>query len=147
MNVRFLTDPTELRSQWSDIAALLAPVVDEAARGEFTLCDIRRLAEQGDMIVGTCCDAAGMKMAMAFEFKHYPQCMAINIVALGGRDLQAVAGAYWPMFRAWAAEAGASHIEALCSKAMARMLVRDHEFSNTYEQVRLPVQGAQHDRQ
>jgi hypothetical protein len=139
MNVRFLTAPSELHAQWPDIAGLLDPVVRDAARGEFTLDDLHQLCADGRMIAGTCSDARGVMMAMVFEFRHYPQQMAVNIVALGGRDLHAVSAAFWNTFRAWVKEAGATHIEALCSKPMARLLMRECGFESAYEQVRLPV--------
>jgi hypothetical protein len=138
MNVRFLTQPGEVSAKWAQIAPLLAPVVEKAARGEFTLDDIRRLCEQGRMVMGLCEYGNAVVMAMAFEFKHYPQYMNLNIVAIGGTGLQMVASNYWQLFREWAKEAGAHEIEALCSKPMARLL-NGYGFNNTYEQVRLPV--------
>ncbi len=141
MNVRFLTEPGEVTAKWAQIAPLLAPVVERAARGEFTLDDLRRMAEEKRLMVGVCEYGNAVVMAMAFEFKHYPQYLAINIVAIGGTGLDIVATNYWDLFKQWAREAGAVHIEALCSRAMARML-NHYGFTNTYEQVRLPVEDA-----
>lgn len=138
MNVRFLTESSELRSRWPDIASLLTPVVEQAAMGEFTLVDILALCDAGRMYVGLCeCDDIPV-MAMAFEFRHYPQRTNINVVALGGHELEAVAAQFLQTFRDWARQAGAAEIEASCSKPMARLLKR-YGFADTYECVRLSV--------
>lgn len=138
MNIRFLTVPGEVAARWHQIAPLLAPVIEEAAFGELTLDDIRALAEARCMYIGVCEYGGVPTMAMAFEFRRYPQMTALNVVALGGSDLDSVADRFFPKFKEWAAQAGAKRIEASCSKAMARLLKR-YGFSDTYELVSLAV--------
>lgn len=77
----------------------------------------------------------GPALAMAFEFVHYPQRLAVNIMALGGSGLAEVAEEFWGLFCMWCRSAGADMIEASCSEAMARMLGR-HGFESVYRVVR-----------
>jgi hypothetical protein len=72
---------------------------------------------------------------MAFEFVHYPQTLAVNVMALGGSGLDETAAQFWDSFRAWCKSAGATVIEASCSDAMARMLGR-YGFETAYRVVR-----------
>lgn len=136
MQALFLTSQRLITQHWPAASALLAPVLD-AARGEFTLDDLEELARDGRAVLGVAFEGDAPVMAMAFQFRHYPRCMAVNVMALGGRDMHAIASTFWPQFVAWAQESGASHIEACTSPAMARML-RPLGFSKTYELVRTP---------
>jgi len=138
MEVRFLTSPEEISRRWPELQPLLAPVVADAAHGEYTLDDLFDLARAGSLTVGVCETAGRPLMAMAFEFRHYPRKLAINVVALGGCELKEVAGRYFDKFREYAALAGADDIEAMCSRPMARML-KGLGFAATYECVRLKV--------
>lgn len=138
MNVRFLTTENEIAARWEHIAPHIAPVVKGAAHGEFTVDDLRAGCLEGRMIAGICEYGGAVTMAMIFEFRHYPQMVAVNVIALGGADLDTVAQRYFPRFQVWAREAGATVIEASCSRTMARLLHR-YGFTDTYQQVRLPV--------
>lgn len=138
MIARFLTNPYEVRERESDIVRLLTPVTEEAARGELDVDDILRLASEGRMLVALCEDDGEAVMAIAFEFRHYPKKVNLNIVALGGSRLDEVAQQFLATFGTWAASAGAAEIEALCSKAMARIL-KKYGFADTYGMVRLAV--------
>lgn len=133
--MRFLTSPAEIDLHRDLIVRLLTPVVTDAARGEFTMDDILESAKAGTMHIGIC---EQPEMCGAFEFRHYAQFMAVNIVALGGKGFDQFAGYTLHKFRQWAALAGATRIEALCSPAMARMLGR-WGFTKDYEQVSIPV--------
>lgn len=135
MQVTFLTSPELLDRKWEDAAQLLAPVVHEAARGEFTLADLRAMTQVQRVNTALVeCDGEP-RLAMVFEFVHYPQTLAVNVMAVGGRGLDESIGAFWPTFCDWARQAGASVIEASCSDAMARLLGR-YGFSTTYRVVR-----------
>lgn len=77
-------------------------------------------------------------MAMVFEFVHYPQQLAVNIMALGGSELGSVLQEFMETFREWCKEAGATNIEAACSPGMSRMLSK-YEFKTTYQLVRVAL--------
>lgn len=138
MRAIFLTTPDLMDLHWWSVARLIDPVVHQAARGEFTLEDIAALVDRKHAIAGLAMDGDRPVMGMVFEFKSYPSKTVINIVALGGHDLPEVATSFWPNFVAWAAESGASEIEACTSPAMTRMLKR-MGFVHTYDVVRFPV--------
>lgn len=140
MNVRFLTEPQEVESRWPQVAPLLAPALEHAVLGELTIEDVRDLAMARSMIIGVFEDGGAPEMAMAFEFKNYPRIMTINIVAIGGSHFHPFVSRFFEQFKAWAATAGARHIEASCRPAMARLLKR-HGFANTYEKVSIAVPG------
>lgn len=134
----FLTTP-ELLNQWWDKAALhFEPVVSQAARGEFTVEDIRRLCEEGRATVGVAIERGEVVMAMAFEFIHYPRISACNIMALGGTRLDEIEEAFFITFKDWCKSMGVTVIEASCSSVMSRLL-RRYGFAKTYEVVRLSL--------
>lgn len=138
MKVLFLNTPALIAHHWQDAARLVAPVVDQAARGEFTLEDLAAMVQGGSAVAGLAFNDLGAPvLAMVFEFRFYPRKQVINIIALGGRNLATVADTFWPQFRAWAKESGASEIEACTAPAMTRLL-RDLGFVHTYDIVRLP---------
>lgn len=135
LNVTFLTSTEQVEGQFDYAVPLLEPVITQAAHGEFTVEDLRRLNLDGRAITAIIRKGVEPVMAMVFEFVHYPQQLAVNIMALGGVELDGVVHEFWETFRAWCKEAGATNIEAACSPAMARMLSR-YEFKTTYQLVR-----------
>lgn len=137
MRVLFLTSPAMLNTWWPSVADLIRPVVEEAARGEFTLPDVERLCRDGRAYAGLVLDGDTPTLGIVFEFRHYPQRMNVNIMALGGRNMEAAAVTFWPTFRAWCRESGAEEIEAWTSPAMTRMLSRIG-FQKAYDVVRMP---------
>lgn len=135
MQVTFITSPELLAQKFHLVAPLLQPVVKQAARGEFSVEDIKQMTTEGRVISAVAEKDGQAVMAMAFEFVHYPQILAVNILALGGHGLDAIADEFWQVFRNWCKSAGATVIEASCSDAMARMLGR-YGFENVYRVVR-----------
>lgn len=135
MIATFITSPDLLAQHFHKAAPLLQPVIDQAARGEFTVEDIRSLTEQGRVITALAEKDGEPVMAMAFEFVHYPRVLAVNVMALGGHGLADVRSQFWDAFKDWCRSAGATVIEASCSDAMARLLSRN-EFKSVYRVVR-----------
>lgn len=135
MQVTFITDQVLLVGKFHLAAPLLEPVVREAGRGEFTVDDIRRLNAQGEVITALFENDGEPVAAMAFEFVYYPQTLAVNIMAFGGKRFDEVTTEFWDLFKEWCKAAGASFIEASCSDAMARLLGR-YGFDLTYRVVR-----------
>lgn len=135
MHATFITTPELLAQKFHLAAPLLQPVIDQAARGEFTVEDIRRMTEQGRVITAIGEQDGVAILAMAFEFVHYPQTLAVNILALGGHSLDIAVAEFWDLFRSWCKSAGATVIEASCSDAMARLLAR-YGFEPVYRVVR-----------
>lgn len=135
MNVTFIVNAELFAQKFHLARPLLQPVVDQAARGEFTVDDIARMTQTGRVITAVVEQGGAAVLAMAFEFVHYPGTTAVNILALGGRGVDAVAAEFWQTFKDWCRSAGATVIEASCSDAMARLLGR-YEFKSVYRVVR-----------
>lgn len=138
MTPLFLNTP-ELLEQWWDRAAIhFEPVVDQAARGEFTVQDIKRLCEENRALIAIVRDGETVIMAIAFEFVFYPRITACNIIALGGSCLDEVVERFFITFKEFCYGIGVTVIEASCSSAMSRLL-RRYGFAKTYEVVRLAL--------
>jgi hypothetical protein len=137
VKVLFLTSPDLLDSGWASVADLIRPVVDQAAKGEFSLTDLERMCRDGRAYAGLVMGDAGPVLGIVFEFRHYPQRMNAHVIAVGGSELEAAAVTFWPTFREWCKESGATEIEAWTSPAMTRMLAR-LGFMKAYDVVRMP---------
>lgn len=135
MQPLFLSSQRLISAHWPAVERLLAPVLD-AARGEFTLDDLRELCREGRALSGLAFKDGEPVMAFVLEFVHYPRAMHLRVIALGGSDVRGAARTFWPSFVEWAAECGVSHIEAYCAPAMTRLL-RPLGFQHTYDTVRL----------
>ncbi len=138
MKVLFLNTPELVAEHFHRAAPLLDRVVQEAAHGEFTVQDLEALARAGHVIVCIVEDEQGLRVAGAIEFKHYPRMLALNILALAGREFVDIAADMLAPLCEVARVARASVIEASCSPAMARMLAQ-YGFADTYRTVRLAL--------
>ena len=118
-------------------------MVEKAVHGEFTVDDLFRLAKAGRITVGLAREDDGGKtpvMAVAFEFRRYPSATAVNVLAMGGRDLARFMTRFLPPFSAFCKGAGADWIECAVSPAMARMHGR-YGFRPVYRNMRLDIRG------
>jgi hypothetical protein len=138
MKPLFLTSPELLNEYWEQAAIHFEPVVTEAARGEFTVLDIRTLAEEKRATIAIVLDGENVILAIAFEFIHYPRITACNIIALGGSRLNEAEELFFITFKQWLYGMGVTVIEASCSSVMSRLL-RRYGFAKTYEVVRLSL--------
>lgn len=137
MSVLFLTTPDLLAEHWPAVARLITPVVTDAARGEFTVGDIGDMLQSRQAFAGIAHQDGIAHLAMVWEFRHYPRRTVLNVIALGGADLAAVADSFWLQFVDWAKESGVQEIEACTSPAMSRVL-RQMGFAHTYNVMRMP---------
>ena len=91
---------------WTATKPLLEKCVKRAMHGEMTIDDIYNSALQGKMYIFVVkCDKTitkSVKLALVLEIVHYPKLAAMNIVALGGSDLDALHAKYWKMLCGWA---------------------------------------------
>lgn len=136
MQALFLTSQRLITEHWATAAALLEPVLG-AARGEFTVEDLEELCRDGRALAGLAFDDGEPVLALVVEWRFYPRRTVLNVIALAGRDLERVAGTFWPTFTEWAKESGATAIEACVSPAMGRLL-QPLGFAHTYDLVRAP---------
>lgn len=136
MTPLFLTDSELLEQWWDQIEPLFIPVVEEAARGEFTVSDIKRLCEEKRATVAVAIENDKVILAMAFEFIFYPKQTACNVIAMGGTRMAEAESLFFVTFKEWCKSMGVTVIEASCSPSMSR-LMRRFGFQKTYEVVRL----------
>ena len=135
MNAIFLNTPELMDQWWGRAAVQIDRVVDQAARGEFTTSDIKRLCEEKRAFCVVVIEGDEVLLAMAFEFLFYPRMTACNIIAIGGRRLHEIASVFFVTFKEWCYNMGVTVIEASCSSVMARKL-EGLGFEKTYEVVR-----------
>ena len=139
MRSHFYLDRDELEKDWWMIGPVLESVVSRAAHGEFDGGDLKIMALEKQIVIGAFfTDRGDMVLAFAFEFRFYPKKTAINILALGGKRMEAVFSEFLDQFKNWAAAAGADFLEASCSAGMSRMLAK-YGYVNTYQQLRLDL--------
>ena len=137
MRSYFYLDPEELERDWEKIEPILGSVVSRAVHGEFECSDLKAMAQSKRIVIGAFFDDDGViLLAFAFEFRFYPKKTAVNILALGGKRMDAVFSEFLDQFRDWAAAAGADFLEASCSRGMSRMLAK-YGYVDTYRQLRL----------
>jgi hypothetical protein len=136
MQALFLTSQRLITEHWPAAARLLAPVL-RATRGEFTVDDLEELCRDGRAVAGVVSKDGEPVLALVFEWRFFPRKTVLNVIALAGRDLDAIAATFWPDFKAWAKESGATEIEACCSPAMTRLLA-PLGFAHTYDTLRTP---------
>jgi len=82
-----------------------------------------------------------VKLALVLEIVHYPKLAAMNIVALGGSDLDALHAKYWKMLCGWAYMNSVRVIEGWVSPAMERV-ISQYGFKPVYTHMRLELTEA-----
>lgn len=141
MRSHFYLDENELLGDWERLAPLFQTVIERACQGEFDVADLKAMALKKRIVIGAFFDDSGEPLlAFAFEFRSYPKKTAVNILALGGRRMDEVFSVFLERFKQWARKAGADFIEASCSPAMTRLLLR-YGYINAYRQLRLDLGG------
>lgn len=138
MTPLFLNTPELLAEYWERVAIHFEPVVNEAARGEFTVTDIRQRCEKNRALACVVLDGDEVVLSVAIEFVFYPRKTACNVLAIGGSRLEETLRPFFITFREWLYGMGVTVIEASCSSAMSRLLKR-YGFAKTYEVVRLEL--------
>ena len=130
---------------WTATKPLLEKCVKRAMHGEMTIDDIYNSALQGKMYIFVVkCDKTitkSVKLALVLEIVHYPKLAAMNIVALGGSDLDALHAKYWKMLCGWAYMNSVRVIEGWVSPAMERV-ISQYCFKPVYTHMRLELTEA-----
>ncbi|EEO27785.1 hypothetical protein [Oxalobacter paraformigenes] len=141
MRSHFYLNEDDLLNDWARLAPLFQRVVERACRGEFDVADLKAMALKKRVVIGAFFDEREEPLlAFAFEFRYYPKKTAVNILALGGKRMDEVFSVFLERFKQWAKKAGADFIEASCSPAMTRCLLR-YGYVNAYRQLRLDLGG------
>ncbi len=136
MNLRFLK-AAEIDGVWDEVAPEFERVVKKACHGEFTVDDLYRMAKENGVHIGVCREDDGrLVMVLAFQIIFYPAATGVNVLAMGGRHLNAFMGQFLPPFKQFCRAAGADWIECSVSPGMERMHHR-HGFETVYRNLRL----------
>ena len=105
---------------------LFQECIDRAMHGEMTVEDIYTKALKGEVFVIVAKDdtpeVPDVKLAIAMELVYYPQFTAMNVLALGGRDLRHMIKRFWTQVCGWAQVCGVKQIECLVAPAMEKIL-------------------------
>ena len=122
----FLSSLNILDIYWGQVCEALAPCIDNAMHGEMTLDDIYNRIKTGQMYCLVFKNDEGelpdVVLAMILELAIYPRFTAMNIAAIGGRELRLLRDKYWKHFCSWAYMNGIRYMQASASPAMARIL-------------------------
>lgn len=125
-----LTSPQLVDRFWPQIHCCLAPCVERALHGEYTMEALYQMVMQSRVALFVVTnDPLGQRadtdvsLAFVVEPVLYPNLNAVNILALGGRDL-ANHKKFWGYFKGWAYMNGARTIEASVGPAMMRILTQ-----------------------
>ena len=128
-----------LDTYWLALLPALQRVVDEAMYGEMTTDDIYNAIKAGHMygIVFKSDDGEEPEVAlvMILETVAYTQYTVLNVVALGGRELDLFKSKFWKHICSWAFMNGVRTMQASVSPAMARIL-KGFGFEPVYVTVR-----------
>lgn len=139
MHLTFLK-PHQISHHWHTLQPLFAKVIAKAVHGEYTLDNIRTIAEAGHYTIGIATDQQAQPvMAIAFETVHYPSGRkGINVLAMGGRNLHQFMTQFLPPFAQWCHANGADWIECMVSRGMERIHHR-YGFHTLYRNLRYPL--------
>lgn len=130
---------------WPATKPLLEKCIKRAMHGEMTIDDLYNAALAGKMYIFVFKNdktiTKSVKLALALEIVNYPRIPAMNVVSLGGNDLDALHGKFWKMICGWAYMNGVRVIEGLVSPAMERVISR-YGFKPVYTHMRLDLMEA-----
>jgi hypothetical protein len=98
----------------------------ENINGEFTVDDIYTRALRGEIFViiakNDTPEIPEVRLVIALELVQYPQFNAMNVLALGGKNLRHLIKLFWKDVCGWAKICGVKHIECSVAPAMEKIL-------------------------
>ena len=107
--------------------------------GEMEIDDIYTRALKGEMYIiavkNDTLEIPDVKLVLVLELVYYPRFTAMNVVAIGGKDLKNMISAFWQHVCGWARICGVKKIECSVPPAMERIL-KDIGFEQHYIQMR-----------
>jgi hypothetical protein len=137
-----LSSKEQADEYWSEIKPLLDRCIDRATHGEFNTQDVYNLLLEGKVFIFIVKSdktiRKSVKLVLVLELAVYPRLTAMNIMALGGTDLEALHEKYWDSLCGWAYMNGVRVIEGMVSPAMKRVISR-YGFKPVYTHMRLDL--------
>ena len=138
----FLSTVQLFDGYWPQVEELLTPVVEEAMHGEMSTMDIYERVKAGQMVCLVVKDDTGevpdVALALVLEVTVFPAKTLLNIVAVGGCQLDLLQSRFWRHVCSWAFMNGAREMQAMVSPAMARVNSR-YGFKPVYTVMRMPL--------
>jgi len=111
----------------------------EGMHGEATLDDIYTQVLQGQMFLIAVkndeTEVPDVKIILVLQLVYYPQYTAMNVVAMGGRDLRHSIKDHWDHILGWARLCGVTRMECSVAPAMERILTKATGFERKYVQL------------
>lgn len=98
----------------------------EGMDGEATVDDLYSASQRGEMYVIVAknddTELPDVKLVIVLQLVYYPQYTAMNVVALGGKDLRHCMKQFWGDVQGWARICGVTQLECSVAPAMERIL-------------------------
>lgn len=110
--------PDQVDACWPVIRKLLAPAI-EHCNGEFEVDDLLEMVVEGHAFVVVLL-GEGIELAAVCECLKYPRKTVLNVLVLGGKNLDIVAMKFWPRVAEVAKVLGASSVRGAVRPAMER---------------------------
>lgn len=124
---------------WGQCVPLFQKCIDRQMDGELDIEDIYSKALKGEMFIiavkNDSTEIPDVKLALALELVYYPKYTAMNVVALGGKDLKNMINMFWKHVCGWARICGIKKMECSVHPAMQRVL-ENVGFKQQYVQLR-----------
>lgn len=137
-----LSTKEQFDKYWAATKPLIEKCIKRSMHGELTADDVYAMALQQKVYVFIVkCDKGIMpaiKLALVLEIVNYPRLPAMNILALGGEELDALYEKYWKRLCGWAYMNGVRAIEGWVSPAMERVISK-YGFKHVYTHMRLDL--------
>jgi hypothetical protein len=137
-----ISSKDQFDTYWPEAKPLLEKCVDRATHGEYNVDDLYNLAIEGKAFVFIVKSdktiRKSVKLVLILELVGYPRLQALNILALGGEDLEALHEKYWDSLCGWAYMNGIRVLEGMVSPAMKRVITR-FGFKPVYTHMRLDL--------
>ena len=124
---------------WGQSAPLIDECIKRAMHGEMLVEDLYTRALKGEVFIIVAkndeTEVPSVKLVIVLELVTYPRFTAMNVVALGGKDLKNLIQMYWKDVCSWAKVCGVKKIECSVHPAMERILLSEG-FERHYVQLR-----------
>jgi hypothetical protein len=125
MSERTLTviSPEVVEAWWPSIRELLIPAI-EFCNGEFEVDDLLDMVMSGRAFVVVLVGEESLELAAVCECLKYPRKSIMNVLALGGKNFEAVNREFWPKVVDVAKVLGASAVRGAVRPVMERLCKR-----------------------
>lgn len=136
---QLLSSKELLDRYWGQCVPLFEKCIEKQMDGELDVDDIYSRALKGQMFViavkNDSTELPDVKLALALELVYYPKYTAMNVVALGGKDLRNMIDMFWKHVCGWAKICGIKKMECSVNPAMQKIL-ETVGFKQQYVQLR-----------